>query len=349
MELWDIITPSNLTRFSREVPIPQTYNLQNAIPDRTVNSFKARIRSVTRTIEAAKFRAYNAENFIARRPVVLSITDLTLPPFGQKLPLTEQEILEQAIAENDVNGDVVNQIYDDAETNVRATRARAELAKGDLLTDGAFTLTDENGLTLEADFGLTNAHKPSLSGTAQWTTANAATATPLTDELAWIQQMVDDGGGAPVVAYTARVNLLTLAQNAEYRAAYWGGNAGQQINLDPAQVQAVPDRYSLPPIIVNDTKVQVSDGSGTTTQRIIPDDVFILVGEGAAEFQWGLTAQALQVASGGTDVAFTRRDAPGIFTATYKETEPAARWTSTYACGMPLLLDKSRLLTATVR
>lgn len=347
MELWDIITPSALTRFSREVPIPQTYNLGAAIPDRSVNSFRARIRDVTRTIEAAKFRSYNAENFIARRPVVLSITDLTLPPFGQKLPLTEQEILEQAIVGSDPNGDVVAQIYDDAETNVRATRARAELAKGDLLADGAFTLTDENGLTLEADFGLDPSHTPALSGTALWSATG--TATPLTDELGWMQQMIDDGGGTPVVAYTARQNLTALMQNAEYRAAYWGGNAGQQINLDPTQVQAVRDRYGLPPIVINDTKVQVRDGSGTTTQRVIPDDVFILVGDGAAEFQWGLTAQALEVAAGGADVAFTRRDAPGIFTAAYKEIEPAARWTSTYACGMPLLLDKNRLLTATVR
>lgn len=342
MELWDILTPSNLTRFSREVPIPQNYNLGGAVPDRVVPSFKARIRTLTRTISAAKFRSYNAENWIAKRPVVLSIMDLTLPPFGQKLPLLEQEILEQALANTDPNGDVVAQIYDDAEANVRATAARAELAKGDLLTDGAFTLTDENGLTLEADFELASSHLPATAGRVSFD--DTANATPLTDELAWRQLMVDDGGGEPALVYTSRAVVTYLMQNAEYRAAYWGGNAGQQINLDPQQVNAVRARYALPPIVINDTKIDV-DGTST---RVIPEDRFILVGDGAAEFQWGLTAQALEVAAGGVDVAFTRRDAPGIFTAAYKEIEPAARWTSTYACGMPLLLDKTKLISAQV-
>jgi hypothetical protein len=123
----------------------------------SVNSIKARIRTLTRTIRAAKFRAYNAENYIAGRPFTLSITDVLLPPLGQKIPITELELLEQALASGTVNDDVIQQIYDDAETNVRATRARMQLARGDVITDGKFSLVGENGLTLDADFSLRRA------------------------------------------------------------------------------------------------------------------------------------------------------------------------------------------------
>lgn len=341
MELWDVILPSNLTRFSRELPIVQDYGpLNRLLPDTSVNSFRARIRTLTRTLRAAKFRSYNAENYIAARPFTLTVTDLTLPPVGQKIPLTEMEILQQAFATGDVNDDVIGQIYDDAETNVRATRARMQLAKGDVITDGKFTLAGENGLTLEADFGLAGSHTPT-AGTL-W---SAGGATPLTDEQAWIQQMVNDGGGRPTVAVTSLRVLGMLRLNAEYRAAYWGGNAGQQINLNVAQVNQIRADNGLPPILLDDTVIDV-DGTST---RVLPDNRFILANEnGLGETQYGLTAQALEVASGGSDAAFTRRDAPGIFTAAYKEIDPPSRWTSTAAVGMPLLFDVTKLITATV-
>lgn len=340
MELWDILNPSDLTRFSREVPQPQNLILNRFLPDATVNSFKPRIRTVTRTLTAAKFRVWNSENFIAKRPVAVSVAELELPPLGQKLPLTEREILEAALAGNDPNGDVVGQIYDDAEHNVRATLARMELARGQLLSTGAVTI-DENGLVgVEADFGLAGSHKPTAA--TLWSVV--ATATPLSDEEAWIQQMVDDGGDRPSNAITSRRIFNYLRQSDEYRAAFWGGVTTSQPALNPDQVNQVRSTYNLPPITIYDAKVDV-DG---TSQRVIDDGLFILVADGAGETQWGLTAQALQVASGGTDAAFTRRDAPGIFTAAYKQTEPASRWTSTYAVGLPLLMDKTRLLAATV-
>src|SRR3954447_23202533 len=162
-QLWDIILPSNLTRFSREVPIPQDYLLTGPggpLAAAVVNSIKARIRTSTRTIRAAKFRSYNAENYVAGRPWTLTIADVTPPPLGQKIALTERELLEQAIAGGDNNDDVIQQIYDDAETNVRAVRARLELAAGDVLADGKFSLVAENGLTLDADWSLPSSHKP---------------------------------------------------------------------------------------------------------------------------------------------------------------------------------------------
>jgi hypothetical protein len=342
LELWDAVLPSDLTQFSREVPIPQEYGaLARLLPDTSVNSFKARIRTLTRTLRAAKFRAYNAENYIAGRPFALTITDIILPPLGQKIPLTELELLEQAFASGTLNDDVIQQIYDDAETNVRATRARMQLAKGDVITDGKFSLVGENGLTLDADFTLASSHKPT-AGTL-W--SDHANSTPIDDERAWIAQMVADGGGRPTIAVTSLTVLGHLQSNAQYIRALWGPNATNQPNLNIDQVNQVRAAWQLPPIVLDDTVIDVD---GTTT-RVLPVNKYILANEnGLGETQYGVTAQALEAASGGTDAAFTRRDAPGIFSATYKQTEPPGRWTSTAANGMPILFDVTKLVSATV-
>lgn len=345
-DLWDIILPSDLTAFSRrfvlELPNPQDMVLNQFLPDNVVRSNKVRVRSLTRTLRAAKFRVWDAENYIGSRPFTLAITELELPPLGQKIDLTEREILELALAGNDPNGDVRAQIYDDATTNVRATLARMELARGDLLTDGKVTI-NENGMAgIEADFALAGSHLP----TAAILWSNTATAVPITDEEAWIQQMVDDGSPRPDKALTSRKNFNFLRNNAQYRQAYYGPNAATATPaLRPDQVAEVRQNFDLPPITIYDSKIDV-DGVST---RPIPDTKFILLAPDAGESQWGLTAQALEVAAGNADPAFTRNDAPGIFTAAYKETgERVKRFTSTHAVGLPVLFDKARLVSATV-
>lgn len=345
MDLWDIISPSDLTAFSRryaaDLPQPQGLLLNQVLPDVTVRSNRVRVRSLTRTLRAAKFRVWDAENYIAGRPFTLSVSELELPPLGQKIPITEREILELALANVDPNGDVAATIYDDAETNVRATLARMELARGDLLTDGKVTINENGIATLEADFALTGAHKP----TAAILWSNTATATPLADEQAWVQQMIDDGSPAPETAVTSRRVFNFLRNNAEYRAAFASNVNASTPALRPDQLNDVRSDFGLPPIMIYDTKVDV-DGVST---RPIPDTKYILVAPDAGESQWGITAQALEVAAGNADPAFTRNDAPGIFTAAYKETgERVKRATSTHAVGMPVLFDKSRLLSATV-
>src|SRR4051812_37162757 len=111
--LWDIVQPADLTRVARVLPYPQDYLLTGTLnpdgtssaaggrpvlPANTIPSFKARIRNSARTVRAAKFRAYNAANYIADRVQTLTITDVVLPPLGQMIPMLERELLEAAIS-----------------------------------------------------------------------------------------------------------------------------------------------------------------------------------------------------------------------------------------------------------
>ncbi|WP_407288988.1 hypothetical protein [Streptomyces sp. BP-8] len=48
---------------------------------------------------------------------------------------------------------MIELLYDDVERHGEAIRSRLELAAGDVLADGKFELVQENGLTLEVDWG----------------------------------------------------------------------------------------------------------------------------------------------------------------------------------------------------
>lgn len=344
-DIWDIISPSDLTAFSRrfqlESPLQQSLVLNRFLPDVNVRSLRVRIRTLTRTLEAAKFRTWDAENYIGRRPFTLGITELELPPLGQKIDITERELLELALGNAGQNADLIAQIYDDSEINVRATLARMELARGDLLTDGIVSI-DENGMAgVEADFGLTVAHLPTAA--ILWSVV--ADATPLTDELSWQEQMTDDGSPVHSGVVTSRKVFNFMRKNDEYKAAFASNVNASTPDLRPDQLQEVRTNFGLPPITIYDSKIEV-DGTAT---RPIPDHKFIMLAPDTGETQWGITAQALEAAAGNSDPAFTRTDAPGIFTAAFKESgERVKRFTSTHAVGLPVLFDKNRIVSAAV-
>jgi hypothetical protein len=344
-DIWDIIAPSDLTAYSRrfalELPILQGDPLADILPDRQVRSIKVRVRSITRTLATARFRTWDAENYIARRPFTLGITELELPPLGQKLDITERELLEIALGNGGQNADLIAQIYDDAETNVRATLARMWLAKGDLVTDGKVSIT-ENGLSgVEADFAMDASHLPTAS--TLW--SDVANSLPLTDELNWRKQMVTDGSPRHTIAKTSETVFNFLLRNAQYKAAFNSNAAASVPDLRPDQLQQVRSTWNLPPITLADEMVEHDD----VMTRIVPEHKFLMAAPDAGETQWGITAQALEAAAGNSDPAFTRNDAPGIFTAAFKETgERVKRFTSTHAVGLPVLFEKSRLVSASV-
>src|SRR5690606_5524515 len=102
---------------------------------------------------------------------------------GQKLLLSEYERLQLARMQGARTDSLTGQIYDDEEINTRAIRLRMELARGDVLQDGKLTLTDENGLTIEADFGVPNEHIVNPDG-ADWD--DTSTSVPMTDIQKWL-------------------------------------------------------------------------------------------------------------------------------------------------------------------
>jgi hypothetical protein len=214
-----------------------------------------------------------------------------------------------------------------------------EQARGDVLTDGKFTLAGEGGLTMEADFGVPGNHIVA-PGTLWSVTASATIIANLTD---WVNTYVATNGSRPVGMIVSTRILNYMLQNAEIRtlAASLAGAPGSGDPPGPGRGSAA---FGLPPItLVYDSQVDVD---GVTT-KVIPDDRVILYGEDLGYTAWGITATALElVGAAETDLSFA--DAPGIVGVVIKDGPPFRQFTYVDAVGMPVLEKPRRLLVADV-
>lgn len=339
----DYVDPAALTAFVREVPQPQNQILNTFLPDRVLPDIEAAIDSVTRVNRAAQFRTYDAETPIGQRDGLTRKT-VELPPIGQKTVLGEYERLqlERLRTGGQANSNLIDAIYNDAAINTRAVRARMELARGDVLTDGVFSLADENGLTLEADWGV-----PASNIVAPGTLWSAtATATPLADIRSWADTYTDLNGEPPAVAVTSRSVVSNLLLNAEIRELT-ATLAGTPNIVTRQQLNTILQAHGLPTIVEYDTQVNV-DGTDT---KVIPTDRFVMLPADPTTLgytAWGITAEALELAGvSNPTLAFT--DAPGLVGVVLKEGDPVRTWTKVTGVGMPVIVDPNRLMVADVQ
>lgn len=341
----DYVQPEVLTGFVREVPQPATLMLNRFLPDRTIGNVEAAIDKLTRTNRAAAFRSFDSETAVGQRDS-FQRSKIKLPPLGEKLPIAEQEtlMLERARSGGDNRNAYVQAIYDDATTLVGNVRRRMELARGDVLSDGKFTLAGEGRLFLEADFGVPGGNI--VAAGIVW--SDHADATPLLDLKAWIDAYVDLNGERPGQILTSNTVVNNLLLSAEIRALFDRGNAlsGPPNLLTSNMLNAVLQAHGIPPITTYDTKVNV-DGSNV---RVIAEDKFIFLPTNPADLgytAWGITAESLALSSGqNPGLAFA--DLPGIVGVVLKDGDPVQTWTKVAAVGMPLITNPDLLMIADV-
>lgn len=341
----ELIFPQQATDFVRELftSAHTGLPLEQFFPAKTNPSIKLRFRVSTRTVVPAVYRVYDAETPVGLRPANIAVTDVTLPPLGQKLRLSEEDqhfLLYAAAQEtgNPQSDRIVDQLYDDLETATRAVIARLELARADLFIDGAMSLPLASGQTMDIDFQPPGGHTPT-AGTLWSDTTNS---TPLSDEKAWIYTLKTDqlGFGQPEAAVTSTRILNYLAANAEYRAAFYGASINQPRVLSQTDLNSVRGAYGLPPIQVND---EIIAGA-----RVLPDTKFWLIPSGGlGNTQLGPTMEGLKLA-GGNNPRLVGIDVPGLVGVIEDTSDPVATWTKVSAVGMPALDDKNRFFAATV-
>lgn len=341
----DFVLPTVLTGFVREVPAPYQLMLNQILPDRNIGDVEAAIEQVTRTNRAAQFRAWDTETPIGQRDS-FQRSKIKLPPLGQKTPIGEQErlMLERVRTGGDNRNGYVEAIYQDAELNTKAVYNRMELARGDVLVDGKFTLTGENGLTLEADFGLASSHI--VAASTLW--SDHENASPLTDIKAWIDLYLDETGERPGKFLTSTRVVNNLLLSGEIRDLFNRGvtlTGGPNL-LTPAQLGQVLQAYGYPDFQTYDSRIDVN-GTGT---RVIPDDKLLMLPQNPSDLgftAWGVTAEALELATG-QNPGLLFEELPGLVGVVMKEGDPLRIWTKVGAVGMPLLTDPRRLVVADV-
>lgn len=331
----DYVTPVELTGFARAALMDMEQNqftLSRFLPSRVVDDLDFRFtRGGEGLVDAATFRAYDAESPIGNRPGATRITG-ELPPISRKIRLGEYDRLRQ----RNLGDEIRNALLDDTARMVRGVAARVEMARGEALYKGQLQI-NENGVVATVDFGRASGH--TVSPATVWSTT--ASATPLADLLTWRDTYIATNGEAPGVILTSTRVLGYLLRNAEIRSLA-ATVAGTPTIVAQTTVNGVFAAYGLPPIEIYDTQVRVN---GTAT-RVIPDDrVVFLPAPGDGQLGatlWGTTAESLEPDFGldGTE--------PGIAAGAYSTKDPVAVWTKAAAISLPVLANPDLTLTADV-
>ncbi|MCF0086581.1 MULTISPECIES: major capsid protein [unclassified Streptomyces] len=340
------ITPQEINAFVREVQTPADYELtRSVIPERTIDSVVWKIRSTSRRVAAASYRAWDAQTPVATRQITQIERQGKFLPLGQKYIVGELETILEAVSHGRDGQQLIDAIYDDLGAHVLSIKNRMELAAGDLLIDGKFTLTNENGLSLEANHNVPSANMPTAP--TAWTDPEADI---LGDEMRWIEVLRASGAPMPTRALTSYKAQALMQGNDSYRAAYYGSvSAGTTPTavLAPNEVNVVRARYNLPPITTYDVTIPLNTGQDV---RVLPENMFFLLPPNPAtwaETQYGLTAEGL-IMSQGANPAIARQDAPGIVVTRGYQDDPPQVYTKANAAAMPVMYVPDIHIAATV-
>jgi hypothetical protein len=333
---------ADLTVFARQMDTPANYRLtREVLPETQIQGVKFRTTSAKRRVNAAKFRAYDAPTAMAKRQAERVVNEGMLPALGQTLAVSEMDQILLDVGRGADTQAYIDLLYSDVERHVESIQTAQELAAGQLLATGSVTLP---GLGLDVNWNVPALNMPTAA--VLW---DQPTATPLSDERAWIDYLIDSGAPAPREVVTSRRARSMLAANAEYQIAFYGQNAANNpgTTLSPLEVDAVRARYGLPPIVIYDVQVWNDD----VYQRVIPDNKWIMIPDVPAsewaQTQFGVTREAAQFTSG-TNPALTREEAPGIVVVTHVDDNPVQIYTRGAAIGMPVLYVPDIHISATV-
>lgn len=336
------VTPDALTAFVRQVPSPSTFSLASVLPNRLLSTNHVDLASITRTNRTARFRAFDGRIHVSERDVTGG-KQVNLPPLSSSIGVGELERLRLQFAQTGGTNTaaLVQAIYNDAENLTNEVLARVELARGDVLTDGKFTLAGEGGLFMEADFGVPAAHL--VTAATVWSDPAADIIANLTD---WVNVYIATNGQAPGGMIVSQRVLSAMLRNPAIRtlAASLAGAPG--IVSRPA-LDGSLDAFGLPPIsLVYNTKVDV-DGVSTS---VIPDDRVIFIPQNPTDLGYtafGISATALElVTSNRAELSFSQ--AAGIVGVVVKDGPPFRETTFVDAVGMPVLANANLLFVADV-
>lgn len=337
----DYITPAELTGYVREAIADfdrNQFTLARWLPRNEVDDLQYRFtRGGEGLVDAATFRAYDAESPIGARPGLTRVTG-ELPPISRKIRLGEYDRLRQ----RRVDGAIRTAILSDAERMARAVAARLELARGEALYRGQLSIA-ENGVVATVDFGRAAGH--TVAPGTLWSTV--ATATPLADLLSWRDTYINANGQAPGALLMSTTVLGYLLRNAEIRALA-ATVAGTPSIVSQTTVNAVFAAYGLPPIEVYDAQVRVNGSAA----RVIPvDRVVMLPAPGDPDSPdssdlgatlHGTTAESMEPEFGLSGVE------PGIVAGAYSTKDPVAVWTKAATIALPVLANPDLTLAADV-
>lgn len=339
------VQPDDLTTFIREVPTPGQLTLLNEMPVRYLDDNTVDFAEIVRTNRTARFRSFDGRVHVSRRDAG-SEKRVKLLPLSSSLEEGEYERLQRTFARlQGGNPAALEQAaYNDAENLTREVQNRLEQAWGDVFADGKLTIA-ENGFAGEADFGVPANHL--VAPAVQWTAANKATMTPLTDLENWSDVYLATNGFRPARVRTSLIRIRAVARSNEVINAIKGAQTGvTRVSL--AELNDFLAGEGLP--VFEEAYETSVDVDGVTT-RVLPDDKVVLLPPNLADLGYtafGVSATALELVNA-ADAEMSFQEAPGIVGVIFKEDGvPFRQYTYVDAVAMPILANARRLLVADV-
>lgn len=341
--VYDLVDPVELINYVRaydnEVLRAENQDsLDDILPNETTEDLEFRVRKSARNLgDVALYRAWDTPAPMTGRAGVSYVRG-AIAPLSRQIPLGEEEFLRVRALQRGNNDPIVDQIYADSENMIRAVQDRVELARGDVINDGKMTLV-ENGLVLEANWGR-DASMSVAAGTL-WTTV--ATATPLSDLLAWVQAYRDQNGVDPGAIMMSKTRIANLALNAEMRD-YSAANGTTPTRVNRATIDDIFANEGLPPIRLYDRWVRVD---GTKTFVLPQNKVFLIppAGDNPGVTYYGPTAEAIKFAGQGI---IDMTEAPGILALVTETEHPVQTFTVGTATALPVMPNPDLIMDAVV-
>lgn len=335
MALWtDVADPQELTVVAREAARDREqrdeFNLAQFLPNEHTLSQSVTLEAGENGfVEAAEYRAYDAETPIGGRGEGSRRIMFELPPLGQKRRVSEYNQL-MFLGEGGESA-IRTAIGKAAVLRGQAVADRMELERGRVLVSGKAAI-NENGFIVDSDFG----RDEDLTVTAgtKW---GEASADPVQDILDWAEAYSDRNGETPayIVASTKAIGAL-----AKYNGFLPKDSIRRRASFD--EMNALLESEGLPQLVKYDRRVRVNG----VAERVIPEGTLLFLPDataGLGKTFWGTTLESLDPKYG-----IQVEDRPGIVAGAYQDEDPRAVWVKAAAIGMPALADANLAMAATV-
>lgn len=346
--LYDLVDLAEVTGYARGIFLEEERNQWGLLADLlpTVTTTETELSAILADLvdeDESVIRAWDTESQIVGRQGARKAA-FELPPTSRKSRIGEKERI-QAVGLGRVGGDaqvIINRIYSDAERHARSIAARWARLRADALWAAAITLTETNDRVVQTvSYGRAGGH--AVTASTLWTAANAATATPITDALTWVETYINTNGVEPAAIAMSSKVLGGMLVNNQIKAVLQLPSGGPaRITVDG--LQAAWAAYGLPPIVTFDAQTR---RAGTRTRLTNANQLLFLppAVEPLGNFFVGPTAESLELVEAGT---IAGPDAPGLAVVVDKTTDPVSIWTKVAGVGFPYVANPDLTFLATV-
>lgn len=334
------VKDSEMVSFSSNYNPTTTSLLDQLFPNDKTEDIKLAYLQIKKNpySQMAEVHSYNTESKIAKR-VPFKSAEINTFLIKEKIALDEEAaIMYDTLKDNSV---VKNLIFNDAAKMADRVRTRTLVMKGEVLSEGKFTI-NENNVNITVDFQVPAGNK----FTYTWTTG-----TP--DILANILEMVEKAranGYEVTRAVTSSKILGAIRKDEAVRKAILGSNAEKMLTQRELN-EFLKEQYGFVLIAFDDMYTYEKADGTTATKRYFPENKFVLFGGDVTDtlgkgFYCVTPAERSARRTG--LVSQAQSNQMYIYCNVWHDEDPNIDWTKAEGVFAPILADPDNLYIATI-